>query len=115
MEQVLALEKTWSTAPIEGDLETVADVLADDWICVAPTGETMGKADLLKALSSRKNVFDSANYTDVKVKIFDKTAIVTSFFHGVGKELTLKQRYMRVYVNRHNKWQCVATQIIPVP
>ena len=64
-EQVLALEKTWATAPIASDLETVSRVVADDWFGIAPTGEIMSKADLLEMLRSRPNIFDTANYSDI--------------------------------------------------
>lgn len=113
-EQVLALEKTWGTAPIEGDLETVASIVSDDWFGIAPTGETMSKSNLLAMLASRPNLFKMAVYDDIKVKIFGETAVVTSRFHGVGEKLDLNQRYMRVYVKRDGKWKCVATQIVPV-
>ncbi len=74
----------------------------------------MSKADLLEMLRSRHNMFDTVNYSDIKVNIFNDTAVVTSLFHGKGQELELVQRYMRVYVHRFGEWQCVATQIVPV-
>ncbi len=111
-ETVLELESTWGTAPIVGDLDTVAGVVADDWIGVAPTGQTMGKADLLEMLASHPNIFNSVRYSDVMVKIFGSTAVVTSYFEGSG-ELELRQRYLRVYAKRGETWQCVATQIAP--
>jgi ketosteroid isomerase-like protein len=112
-EIVLALERTWSTAPVVGDLATVSRVVADDWLAVAPNGQTMNKAELLEMLASRPNVFDSAHYSDVKVRLFGCTAVVTSFFEGTGKDLELRQRYLRVYAKRDARWACVATQIVP--
>lgn len=111
--QVLDLENSWSSAPHKGDLETVAAFVADDWLGVGPQGETMTKTDLLSMLAANPNAFDSVQYDDVKLNLFGETAIVTSSFHGVGKELSLKQRFMRVYAKRNAKWQCVATQIVP--
>jgi hypothetical protein len=63
-EEILALEATWHVAPLDGDVETVSRVTADDWIGVGPRGEVMNK---------------------------------------------------RVYANRDGRWQCVATQIVPIP
>ena len=111
-ETVLALEATWSTAPVTGDLETVARVVADDWVAVAPTGQTMNKTDLLEMLASRPNVFDTVQYSDVSVRVFGDTAVVTSLFEGSG-EVELRQRFLRVYAKRDEAWQCVATQIVP--
>lgn len=68
-EKVLALEETWGVAPVTGDLETVNSVVADDWIGIAPTGQTMSKTDLLEMLASRPNVFDSVKYGEVTVKL----------------------------------------------
>ena len=114
-EVVLALEETWSKAPREGDLETVGKVVADDWLAVGPAGQIMTKKDLLGMLASHPNLFETTDYSDVRLSLFGSTAVVTSAFHGVGKELELKQRYMRVYAKRAETWQCVATQIVPVP
>jgi len=113
-EAVLKLEETWHVAPLAGDLETVANVVADDWLGFGPSGESMSKSDLLEMLSSRPAPFDSLNYKNVEINLFDTTAVVTSLFEGVGKELTLTQRFMRVYSKRNNEWKCVATQIIPI-
>ncbi len=111
-ETVSALEKTWSTAPVMGDLETVARVVADDWVAITPTGKTMGKTDLLEMLASRPNVFDTVQYSDVSVRVFGDTAVVTSLFEGSG-EVELRQRFLRVYAKRGETWQYVATQIVP--
>ena len=94
---VLELEATWGVAPLTGDLDTVGRVVADDWIGVAPTGQTMTKGDLLGMLASRPGVFDSAMYSEVALSLCGNTAVVTSFFHGVGGELELEQCLMRVY------------------
>jgi len=114
-EAVLALEKTWAVAPRTGDLETVSEVVADDWLGVAPTGQTMTKGELLAMLASRPNVFSSTEYSEVNVSVFGSAAVVTSSFHGVGEALELRQCYMRVYAKRGGRWRCVATQIVPVP
>jgi ketosteroid isomerase-like protein len=114
-EEILALEATWSVAPLEGDLQAVSRVTADDWIGVAPTGAVMSKADLLEMLSSGPPPFESAVYEQVQLRVYGQTAVVTSLFRGEGKDVKLEQRFMRVYANRDGRWQCVATQIVPVP
>ena len=112
-EKVLQLERTWGVAPVEGDLDTVGRVVADDWVGVAPTGETMSKADLLEMLAANPGVFDTVAYDDVSVRVYGAAAVVMSAFRGTGKEMTLSQRYLRVYAKRNGEWQCVATQIVP--
>jgi ketosteroid isomerase-like protein len=117
--EILALEATWRVAPIEGDLETVSRVTADDWVGVSPTGAVMSKADLFEMLS-RPAPFESAAYDDVQVWVYGQTAVVTSLFcgecrDGQGQDVTFEQRFMRVYANRDGRWQCVATQVVPVP
>lgn len=113
-EEILALEATWHVAPLEGDLETVSRVTADDWIGVAPTGAVMSKADLLEMLS-RPAPFESAVYDQVRLYVYGQTAVVISLFRGEGKDVVFEQRFMRVYANRDGQWQCVATQIVPIP
>jgi ketosteroid isomerase-like protein len=113
-EEILALESRWHVAPLAGDVETVSRVTADDWIGVGPTGAVMSKAELLDMLSSRPAPFESAVYENVQVHVYGHTAVVTSLFRGEGRDLELVQRFMRVYAHRDGRWQCVATQVIPV-
>ncbi|MEM6430645.1 MAG: nuclear transport factor 2 family protein [Deinococcota bacterium] len=112
-EKILTTEAIWSVAPLQNDLETIDNVVADDWIGIAPTGTTMNKVDLLAMLASQPNLFDSVSYSDLNVKVFGETAVVSSAFKGIGQEITLSQRYLRVYAKRQAGWQCVVTQIIP--
>jgi ketosteroid isomerase-like protein len=114
-EEILALEATWRTAPLEGDVQTVGRVTADDWIGVTPSGEVMSKADLIEMLSARPAPFERAVYDDVKLYVYGQTAVVTSLFRGLGEDIQFEQRFMRVYANRDGVWQCVATQVIPIP
>jgi len=113
-EEILALEATWHVAPLAGDVETVGRVTADDWVGVSPIGTVMSKTDLLDMLSSRPAPFESTVYEEVKVRVYGHTAVVTSLFRGEGKDLDLVQRFMRVYAHRDGRWQCVATQVVPV-
>ena len=108
-------EKAWHVAPLTADLTTITNVVADDWFAVGPTGETLNKSDLLETVSNYKGVFDSLNYSNVEVNVFENTAVVISLFEGTGKEFNLTQRFMRVYAKRNNEWNCVATQIVPIP
>ena len=114
-EEILALEATWHVAPLAGDVETVSRVTADDWIGIAPTGAVMSKAELLDMLSSRPAPFESTVYEQVQVHVYGQTAVVISLFRGEGQDLNLVQRFMRVYAHRNGRWQCVATQVVPVP
>jgi ketosteroid isomerase-like protein len=114
-DEILALEATWGIAPLAGDLETVSRVTAEDWIGVGPAGQVMRKADLLDMLSSRPVPFETAVYDEVRVFVYGPCAVVISLFRGQGPGVTFEQRFMRVYANREGRWQCVATQIVPVP
>jgi ketosteroid isomerase-like protein len=113
-DEIVALEATWHTAPLEGDLETVSRVTADDWIGVGPAGQVMRKAELLEMLS-RPAPFESAVYEQVRLYVYGQTAVVTSLFRGQGEGVEFEQRFMRVYAQRDGRWQCVATQVVPIP
>jgi len=113
-QEILALEATWRVAPLAGDLKTVGRVTAEDWVGVGPAGEVMSKAELLEMLS-HPAPFESAAYDDVRVWVYGQTAVVTSHFCGKGPDITFEQRFMRVYAKRDGRWQCVATQVVPIP
>ena len=83
-EKVLELERTWDVAPLEGDLDPAARVVANDWVGVTAPGETVSRTDLLEIPASELGVFDAAIHDDVSVRVFGAAAVVTSAFYRRG-------------------------------
>lgn len=65
---------------------------------------------------AKSETWSSAEYTDLKVTLFGRTAIATGTFIGkganaAGKPLDVRVRFTDTWVKMANgKWLCVATQ-----
>ena len=80
-----------------------ANTLADDYILIDPRGRVHTKEQYLEHLSKGKAnpKFEDLKETDVKVRVFGDTAVVTGLLHVKGKlqdkDVSAEYRWTRVY------------------
>ena len=114
---VRAALKAWLDALARNDVAAVERIIADDYVITAGAeGKVMNKLQDLEPLHSGKVKFESAEATDVNVRIFENTAVVTGIgvFKVVGIPTTFRERFTDVYVKRKGRWQPVASHTTPV-
>jgi ketosteroid isomerase-like protein len=99
--QVEALEEKWRTAQLSGDVATMDKMLADDFIGISMSGQVNTKAQHLERIRTHKLVLTKIDLDDMKVKLVDSVAIVTSQadVEGTSEGTPVKgiYRYTRVY------------------
>lgn len=99
--EVEALEQRWRTAQLNGDIATMDRMLADDFIGISMSGEVNTKAQQLERIRSKRLVLTRIDLDDMKVKLVDSVAIVTSqaLVEGTneGKPVKGTYRYTRIY------------------
>ena len=111
---VAALEQKWLAAQKASDPDILAPLLADTLTNTSNDGKVTGKTETLADIKSFK--WTSAEYSDVKVRVYGNTAIATGGFKGKGtdgsgKPLDQNERWTDTWVKMPSgKWQCVATQ-----
>jgi ketosteroid isomerase-like protein len=95
------------------DVETLGKHLADGYTLIDPRGGVHGKKAYLKHLADGTKVHNLKE-TDVKVKVFGDTAVVTGLLHVKGKEkdkeVSAEYRWTRVYNKTGETWHCVHEQ-----
>jgi ketosteroid isomerase-like protein len=98
---VEALEQRWRTAQLAGDVTTLDHMLADDFIGISMSGEVHTKAQQLDRIRSKRLVLTRIDLDDMKVKLVDSVAIVTSqaLVEGTSEGMPVKgtYRYTRIY------------------
>jgi uncharacterized protein (TIGR02246 family) len=111
---VAALEQQWLESQKTNNPDLMAPLLADNFIETTAEGKTIdGKAATVAA--SRAMKWGSAEYNDVKVRVFGNTAIATGNFKGKGadesgKPFDTNERWTDTWVKMSSgKWQCVAS------
>jgi ketosteroid isomerase-like protein len=111
---ILALETRRFAAMIAADVRTLDTMLADDLSYTHSTGRVETKLQFLDALRTGQLKYKSIDRSDVRVKLYGETAVVTGEAHlhveAAGNALDLPVRFLDVYVKAPSGWQMVAWQ-----
>jgi ketosteroid isomerase-like protein len=86
----------------------------DDYTFITLRGELRTKSEIVKGFQSGSFKYDSRTISDLKIRIYGDTAIVTgrSTQKGSenGKDYSGDYRFTRVYVKQKGRWVTVALQ-----
>lgn len=114
---VLKVNSEYSEALIRADVAALGRLVADDFISTTPTGEVFDKAQSLARIKSGELTFDSGKDSDVRVRVYGDTAVVTGLWTSkgqmMGKPFENKERYTITFVKRGGRWQVVAEHVGP--
>ncbi len=111
---IKSLEEARNQAVLHGDVATLDRMTSDDYTFITLRGELRTKSDILKGFASGSFHYDSRQVSDLKVRVYGDTAIVTgrSVQKGMenGKDYSGDYRFTRVYVKENGHWLTVALQ-----
>ena len=109
--EVRRLDSAWNEAYLRNDRSPLAQILADDFEAVLPSGEPVSKAALMvnppPALSAR--------FSEPSVRVFGDAAISRGRLQLELPDRTVDQRFLRVYARRSGLWQAVSVSVTPTP
>jgi len=109
-----ALEQAWANAVKHQDAGKMDRIQAEEYVFTDPAGRLWTKARELETIKSGSLTIDSFELSDVKVRLYDNTAVVTLrvVWNGQsnGVDISGPQRMTDAFVKRDGRWQCVASQ-----
>ena len=112
--EIKALEEARNQAVVKGDAAALDRMTSDDYTFITLRGEMRSKADIIKGFASGSFKYESRQISDLNVRIYGDTAVVTgrSVQKGVenGKDYSGAYWFTRVYVKQKGKWITVALQ-----
>jgi hypothetical protein len=112
--QILELERESKEASVHRDPEFSQRNLADDYLAITPLGLVVTKSDTVAARRSGQLRYDSIDISDLVVRVYGNTAVVTGRADVKGKDLGEEfngpYRFTRVWVRRGGRWQAVSYQ-----
>lgn len=118
-EKFMALEHAWGEALIKADIAALDQILADEYMFTGPTGAVATKGPHLQDVETGTFKVIATEISDVSVRIYDTTAIVTGLNKVTANYLDRKIngnfRFSDTFVNRDGRWQVVnahSSQII---
>lgn len=114
MRQVIEMERQMKDALLHRDADFSSRALADDYVAITPLGQVTTKQETLAARRSGQLRYEAMNISDMVVRVYGDTAVVTARAdvkgHQLGEDFSGPYRYTRVWVRRNGRWQTVSYQ-----
>jgi ketosteroid isomerase-like protein len=114
-EDVIKLENEFARSVASNDVDALDRILADEWIIIDPDGSIIDKARFLGVIKSGVLSHESMESTDLRVRLYVNTAVVTGLTTTKGKfmgqDFASCERATDIFVKQTDRWQCVLTQL----
>jgi ketosteroid isomerase-like protein len=112
--EVIEMERQAKEASLRRDSDFSQRTLAEDYVAITPLGQVTTKQDTVSARKSGQLKYDTINVSDMVVRIYGDTAVVTARAdvkgHQLGEDFSGPYRYTRVWVRRTGHWLAVSYQ-----
>jgi len=112
--EIIDMERQAKEASLHRDADFSQRTLADDYISITPLGQVTTKQDSVSARKSGQLRYDNINVTDMVVRVYGDTAVVTARAdvrgHQLGEDFSGPYRYTRVWIRKNGHWQTVSYQ-----
>ena len=112
--EIVDMERQAREASLQRDHDFSQRTLAEDYVAITPLGQVTTKQDTVSARKSRQLRYDSIDVSDMVVRLYGDTAVVTARAdvkgHQLGEDFSGPYRYTRVWVRRSGHWQAVSYQ-----
>jgi ketosteroid isomerase-like protein len=110
---VLGLEQHWEDALTKSDTSALSGLYDDTLIYTHSNGKVDTKASYIKSIESGATRYLSMKRDDIKVTVYDKSAVVTCHWQvrvapRGGNTTDMNARYLHVYVRQADGWKLVA-------
>jgi ketosteroid isomerase-like protein len=101
----------WTQAAVKQDAAGLRRFLAEDLQYAHAGGQTQTREQYIAAVTSGPPRYESFTFSDVKVKIYGKAAVLTGFVDVkmAGQE-PFRVRTLQVYTENNGQWQMSAHQ-----
>jgi hypothetical protein len=118
-QEIISLEKEAARAIQLNNGTFFRRVYGDDFAGTLSHGQTVTKNDWLNVIQSTVIKYESFNATDIKVRLFEETAVATCLWSTRaivnGQAVSGQMRTMHVYINTPQGWHVVSSQATNLP
>jgi ketosteroid isomerase-like protein len=112
--QIVDMERQSKEASLRRDSDFSVRTLADDYVAITPLGQITTKQEAISARRSGQLRYEAMNITDMVVRVYGDTAVVTARAdvkgHQLGEDFSGPYRYTRIWIRRNGQWQVVSYQ-----
>jgi ketosteroid isomerase-like protein len=112
--EIVDMERQAREASIRRDADFSQRTLTEDYVAITPLGQVTTKQDTLSVRKSGQVRYDSIDVSDMVVRLYGDTAVVTARAdvkgRQFGEDFSGPYRYTRVWVRNNGHWQAVSYQ-----
>jgi ketosteroid isomerase-like protein len=112
--QIVDMERLSKEASLRRDSDFSAHTLSEDYVAITPLGQVATKREVITARRSGQLRYEAMNITDMVVRVYGDTAVVTARAdvkgHQLGEDFSGPYRYTRIWVRKNGQWQVVSYQ-----
>jgi ketosteroid isomerase-like protein len=117
-DEFLAFEREFTQAVVDNDVAAIGRFVADAWVIVDADGSVIDRSRFLGAIESGALTHESMESTDVEVRVFGETAVVTGITTSkgqfMGQGFATRERATDVLAQLGGHWLCVFSQLTRV-
>jgi hypothetical protein len=118
-DELVTLEKETVRALQLNDAGLFRRLYGEDFVGILPSGQVLDKANWIAAIENSGTKYSSFVATDIRVRVFEETAVVTCLWSSRGVKsghASFQQlRVTHVYVYGQRGWQAIASQETLLP
>jgi ketosteroid isomerase-like protein len=118
-QQLKQMEDDWQKAVKTKDGALLKRIIAADWVATDDTCKVLNREQYVSQTTSDADVVESAENSDMQVRVYGNTAVVTGGLTQKGTRggaaYTDTYRWTDVFVKRGGPWQAVVSQWAKVP
>ena len=118
---LMYMEHDWSNADVKRDMSWYERNFAADFSGISSrTGKLSNKAEEIDGYKNDKNVTESAEPTNMNIRVEGNTAVVTGVYRTVGRDekgqpFDRRNSFTDTFIKRDGRWQIWATQGTLIP
>lgn len=117
-QDLLRFERGFTQAVADNDAAAIARFVADDWVIVDADGRVIDRSRFLSVVESGALTHESMESTDLEVRVYGDTAVVTGITTSkgqfMGEGFTTRERATDVLARLNGNWLCVFSQLTRV-
>jgi len=118
-QQLKQMEDDWQKATRAKDVASLKRIIAEDWVATDDKGKALNREQYISQTTSNSDVIQSNENTDMQVRVYGDTAVVTGGLTEKGMRggtaYTDTYKWTDVFVKRGDHWQAVVSQWAKVP
>ncbi len=118
---LVSLEKGWSNAYLTDNAAFLDGLMDPGFVLTNAHGQVSAKDEEVAEVRDRTLHYDQFESSDLKVRLYDDTAVVTGQTHikasvkKLGHVIDGMVRFTDTFVRRNGKWQIIASQTTLLP